>query len=37
MIRLEIKNCNMTLTETAKIPALLSRKTDKYEHLALIN
>ena len=37
MIRLEMKNCNMILTEAAKMSALLSRKIDKYEYLALIS
>ena len=32
MIRLEVKNCNMILTEAAKISALSSGKIDKYEY-----
>ena len=32
MIRLEMKNCNMILTEAAKISALSSGKIDKYEY-----
>ena len=33
MIKLEIKNYNMILTETAKISVLSSGKIDKYEFL----
>ena len=31
MIRFEMKNCNMILTDGAKTSALLSGKIDKYE------
>ena len=34
MIRLEIKNCNMILTEAAKISVLSSGKMDKYKYLS---
>ena len=34
MIRLEIKNCNMILTEAAKISVLSSWKMDKYKYLS---
>ena len=34
MIKLEIKNSNMTSTEKAKILALSSEKIDKYEYLS---
>ena len=33
MIRLEIKNCNIILTEKQKILALSSGKSDKYEYV----
>ena len=32
MIRLEVKNCNMILTEAVKISALSSGKIDKYKY-----